>query len=64
MTDPMRWGYTTSFDEALLAFGDGSRFAGEILAERAPVVGRSRDLSAAPARRSTWFKRVRRTSVA
>jgi hypothetical protein len=35
MTDPMRWGYTTTFDDALMAFGDASRFTGEILDERA-----------------------------
>jgi hypothetical protein len=35
MTDPMRWGYAPSFEDALVAFGDSARFTGEILAERA-----------------------------
>jgi hypothetical protein len=64
MTDPMRWGYATSFDDALMAFGDAARFAGEILEERAQLVGRLRGSAAARARRSTWVKPVRRTSVA
>jgi hypothetical protein len=34
MTDPMRWGYAGSFEEALAAFGDSSRFNGEIVEER------------------------------
>jgi hypothetical protein len=55
MTDPMRWGYATSFEDALVAFGDSLRFTGEIFERRARVVGRRR-APVAPARRSTWIK--------
>ena len=58
MTDPMRWGYTITFDDALMAFGDASRFTGEILDERA-----SEPLALGP-----WWARSRpprpRTAVA
>jgi hypothetical protein len=64
MTDPMRWGYATSWDDALMAFGDASRFVGEILDQRARVAGRSRPSTIAPARRSTWVKPNRHSSVA
>ena len=57
MTDPMRWGYAASFDEALLAFGDSVRFTGEILDARARVVGRTRPATFAPVHRTTWVKR-------
>jgi hypothetical protein len=64
MTDPMRWGYAASFDEALLAFGDSVRFTGEVLDERAQVEGVHRDSVFHPARRSTWRKSNGRSSVA
>jgi hypothetical protein len=64
MTDPMRWGYAASFDEALLAFGDSVRFTGEILEQRARVVGVQRKPVFRPARRSTWLKSNGRSSVA
>jgi hypothetical protein len=64
MTDPMRWGYAASFDEALLAFGDSVRFAGEILDNRAQVVGVHREPVFHSARRSTWLKSTGRSSVA
>ena len=64
MTDPMRWGYAASFDEALLAFGDSVRFTGEILDERALVVGRARPATFAPSHRTTWVRRKRGSSVA
>jgi hypothetical protein len=64
MTDPMRWGYASSFDEALLAFGDSVRFTGEILDQRARVVGTRRESVFHPARRSTWLKSNGRSSVA
>jgi hypothetical protein len=64
MTDPMRWGYAASFDEALLAFGDSVRFTGEVLDDRAQVVGSPRASVFAPARRTTWLKSTGRSSVA
>jgi hypothetical protein len=64
MTDPMRWGYAASFDEALVAFGDSVRFTGEILDNRAQVVGVQRDSVFHPARRSSWVKSNGRSSVA
>jgi hypothetical protein len=64
MTDPMRWGYAASFDEALLAFGESVRFTGEILDQRAPVVGVQREPVFHAARRTTWLKPNGRSSVA
>jgi hypothetical protein len=64
MTDPMRWGYAASFDEALLAFSDGVRFTGEILDQRARVVGARREPVFHAARRTTWRKPNGRSSVA
>jgi hypothetical protein len=59
MTDPMRWGYTGTFDEAVTAFGDSSRFTGEIFDERAEVAVGARtapssDRGPSGARRATW----------
>ncbi len=64
MSDPMRWGYATSFEEALVAFGDSVRFTGEILDDRALVVGAPRAPLFAGARRVTWMKPTGRSSVA
>jgi hypothetical protein len=64
MTDPMRWGYAASFDEAILAFGDSVRFTGEVLDDRAAVVGSPRSPAVTPARRTTWLKSTGRSSVA
>jgi hypothetical protein len=62
MTDPMRWGYASSFEDALGAFGEGLRFAGEVFDRRAqaerPTHGRR------AVRRSTWIKSSRHPSVA
>jgi hypothetical protein len=38
MTDPIRWGYASSFDDAIAAFTDSARFAGDISAERRSTV--------------------------
>jgi hypothetical protein len=62
MTDPMRWGYAASFDEALVAFGDSVRFPGDIFDTRAAVVGRSRRTP--HVRRTTWVKPSRQRGVA
>jgi hypothetical protein len=70
MSDPMRWGYTATFDDAVVAFGDSSRFAGEILTQRADEV-EPHQLAAAAAmarrvvlpRRSTWIKSEGPTST-
>jgi hypothetical protein len=64
MTDPMRWGYASSFDEALLAFGDSVRFTGEVLDNRAQVVGIQREPVFHSPRRSNWRKSTGRSSVA
>jgi hypothetical protein len=62
MSDPVRWGYTDSFDEALVGFADSSRFIGEVFPERAAtVVGTA---PGRPVHRSTWLKRGRATSAA
>lgn len=42
MSDPIRWGYTQTFDAALTAFADGDRFAGEVFPARVPVAQSSR----------------------
>ncbi len=34
MTDPIRWGYVETFDEAIAAFVDSSRFGGITATER------------------------------
>ncbi len=62
MTDPMRWGYAASFDEALAGFADSLRFAGEVFDQRAVVVGRT--TSRSRARRATWLKPSSHSSVA
>jgi hypothetical protein len=59
MSDPMRWGYAKSFDEAVAAFSDGASFAGEVFLERADVAGSPRSAARAErgsggSRRSTW----------
>jgi hypothetical protein len=64
MTDPMRWGYAATLDEALLAFSDSVRFSGEILDQRASVVGPQRSSAFPPARRASWLKHTGRSSVA
>jgi hypothetical protein len=64
MTDPMRWGYAESFDDALLAFGDSVRFTGEIFDRRARVPGGQHTSVFAPAKRTSWIKRNGRSSVA
>jgi hypothetical protein len=64
MTDPIRWGYAESFDEALLAFGDAARFSGETADRRARVVGAQHESLLAPAKRTSWIKPNRRSSVA
>jgi hypothetical protein len=38
MSDPMRWGYADSFDEALVAFSDSLRFTGEVADKRRSTV--------------------------
>jgi hypothetical protein len=63
MTDPMRWGYATSFAEALGAFGDSVRFKGDIFDRRASVVVRER-VALSRMHRSTWVKPNRRSDVA
>ena len=63
MTDPMRWGYAASFEEAVLAFGDSVRFAGEIFDERAQVFGARRQSTNAPQRRTSWLKPSGRPGV-
>jgi hypothetical protein len=62
MTDPMRWGYATTFDEALVAFGDSVQFPGDVFDTRAVVVGRSRRMP--HARRATWVRSSRQRGVA
>jgi hypothetical protein len=62
MTDPMRWGYAASFDDAVVAFADSLRFIGEVFEQRAPVVGRA--TSRSRARRATWLKASGHSSVA
>jgi hypothetical protein len=62
MTDPIRWGYAASFDDALAAFGDSVLFAGEISERRAHVEGRTR--ATGSARRTTWIKSSGHESVA
>jgi hypothetical protein len=57
MTDPMRWGYAASFDEALVAFGDSLRFSGEVFDERAESADRAS--TASRLRRSTWLRTPR-----
>lgn len=70
MTDPMRWGYTTTFDDALVVFADNSRFTGEIVAQRAEdTASRLRPRAeSAPGvqlpRRSTWIESVGHSSLA
>lgn len=72
MSDPIRWGYTDTFDAALSAFADGDRFVGEIFPTRAPLEGRGTRrrvarvaLSGDLARhRNTWVGRVDRSGVA
>jgi hypothetical protein len=64
MTDPMRWGYAASFDEALLAFSDSVRFTGEVLDNRDRVASSRRASVFAPTRRTTWLKSSGRSSVA
>jgi hypothetical protein len=59
MTDPMRWGYARTFDEAVTAFGDSTRFTGEIFLERAEAIRGARptphsDRGASGTRRTTW----------
>lgn len=70
MADPMRWGYTATLDDALLAFGDNARFAGEVFTQRVEQVargGRTRtELSPRVQlpRRSTWIDSSGNSSVA
>jgi hypothetical protein len=70
MTDPMRWGYTATFDDALIAFADSARFGGEILAQRAEELAtRQRARTEVSPReqlprRSTWIESGGRSSVA
>lgn len=64
MTDPMRWGYTETFDAALVAFGDSVRFAGEVFPQRATVESRPSRVLGAPVHRGTWVKPTRHTRVA
>ena len=62
MTDPMRWGYASTFEEALAAFGTSVLFSGEILDKRASFDGRVH--AAGSARRTSWVKTSRRSNVA
>jgi hypothetical protein len=62
MTDPMRWGYAASFEEALAAFGSSVHFVGEILDKRASFDGRIH--ATGSPRRSTWVKTSGHSSVA
>jgi hypothetical protein len=62
MTDPMRWGYAASFDEALAAFGESVLFVGEIFENRARVEGRKYQTGSP--RRTTWIKSSGHSSVA
>jgi hypothetical protein len=64
MGDPMRWGYAASFDEALAAFDDSSRFLGDVFAERATVVGREHAPVVSRVRRTSWVKSTGRSDVA
>jgi hypothetical protein len=57
MTDPMRWGYTSSFDDAVVAFSDSVRFAGDIFEQRAEFTGRAS--GAGHSRRTTWIRASR-----
>lgn len=63
MTDPIRWGYATTFAEALVAFGDSVRFTGEVFDDRASVIGRTKS-ALSPVHRSTWIKPHGRPDVA
>jgi hypothetical protein len=62
MTDPMRWGYAASFEEALAAFGESVLFVGEVFERRATVEGQTR--AGRPLRRTTWIKSSGHSSVA
>ena len=63
MSDPMRWGYARSFDDALTAFADSARFGGEIFPERARLESRTVAEAGAQQRRSTWLKPSRTSTT-
>jgi hypothetical protein len=70
MADPMRWGYTATLEDALLAFGDSARFAGEVFTQRVEQVerrhrGRTESSSRVQLpRRSTWLESSGHSSIA
>ena len=41
MSDPIRWGYTSTFDDAMAAFAGTGAFVGEVFPARAPSDGRA-----------------------
>lgn len=71
MSDPVRWAYAESFESALIAFGDGGRFGGELLAQRATSPDREarshparvRRSSHIPRRRSSWIDQGRESGI-
>jgi hypothetical protein len=63
MSDPMRWGYTASFDDALTAFADSTRFAGEVFPERARVELASIASAGVQQHRTTWLKPTRTSTT-
>ena len=56
MSDPIRWGYATSFDAALGAFADSAHFTGEILSERDESFSAPGLFAGRQGHRSTWLK--------
>ena len=62
MSDPVRWGYAESFDEALVGFADSARFVGEVFPERAATVVVT--TTGRPVHRSTWLKSGKTSSAA
>jgi hypothetical protein len=65
MSDPIRWGYADSLDDAILAVADGMRFAGEVSDEPESDI----DRDDAPLRhrthhRETWLRRGKSARVA
>jgi hypothetical protein len=64
MSDPVRWGYVDSFDEALVAFGDSVRFSGEVFGDRARVPASHSEPLFHPARRASWLRASGRSIVA
>lgn len=64
MSEPLRWGYATTFDSALVAFGDTPNFTGEISPRRTPLLPMQRvadrgSLSPNAPHRATWSSDIR-----